>query len=205
MIAGCQALGPRAEGFYRPPAQTSHPPRWGLVRQRPPDLERPFGTARIALSDSADFSSLPSDTSRLIGQPLTNDTTKYLFGASLIVNPKGDAVAVPEIELGHVAMHMALAGVLVNALHATLEDAEIALDGLSVDGRIGKGHPFFALVIDVSVIRELATMALVVHRGPSRDRSSRRISPPPRGSAYRYDRGRRGWPASRRNASRSSR
>lgn len=41
-----------------------------------------------------------------------------------------------EIELGKIAVKVLLAAVLVRALHAALEDAEIAFDRVSVDRRI---------------------------------------------------------------------
>ena len=42
-------------------------------------------------------------------------------------------VAIPKIELGKVAVQVLLAAVLIDSLHAALEDGEVALGGLRVD------------------------------------------------------------------------
>lgn len=113
------------------PAQTVPQPRWGLVRQRRLDLARPFGTAPTARLGFR-FSSSASDTNRFIGQALPNDTTERVICAFVIVSAERLTVAVAEIELGHVAVEMLLGAMLVHALHAPLEDAEIAFDGVGV-------------------------------------------------------------------------
>ena len=81
----------------------------------------------------------------LDGYPLADDTAKCDFSAHVILNAKGFPVAVSEIELGHVAVQVALGAVLVDAFHAAfdfrysnrkalgIEDnmrAEIALRGI---------------------------------------------------------------------------
>ena len=75
--------------------------------------------------------------SRLIGEPLAGHTTEQAVSASLVVDPKCNPVAVAEIELGHIAMQVALRGVLIDAFHAALEDREKTFDGVGVNGRIG--------------------------------------------------------------------
>ena len=71
--------------------------------------------------------------SRSIGQPLADDTTKGTLGATFILDANRTAMTISEIELCKIAVKMALGTVLINALHATLEDREIALDGVGVN------------------------------------------------------------------------
>ena len=47
--------------------------------------------------------------------------------------PSLDRLRVAEIELGQIAVKMLLAAMLVNADHAALEDAVVALDGVGAD------------------------------------------------------------------------
>ena len=64
-----------------------------------------FGSGFLAICDH-----LP--ISRSIGQPLANNPPEDFVGTRSIVNSELDAVAIPEIELGHVAMQMLLGAVL---------------------------------------------------------------------------------------------
>ena len=50
----------------------------------------------------------PSSTSRSIGQPLAGNAPQRRVGAHGIVDPEGDPIVVPEIELGEVAMQVPL-------------------------------------------------------------------------------------------------
>ena len=75
--------------------------------------------------------------SRFIGQPLAFDAEQRAFGASSVVNAEFDAIGVAEIELGEIAVKVLFAAMLIDADHAALEDAEIALDGVGVDLRAG--------------------------------------------------------------------
>ena len=43
---------------------------------------------------------------------------------------------IPEIELGQVAVQVLLRAMLIDALHAALEDAEVALDRIGMNGTI---------------------------------------------------------------------
>lgn len=68
-----------------------------------------------------------------IRDPLANDAVQRASGTTAIVDTVRDAVVIPKLELGKVAVQMLLAAMLINALHGALEDAEIALDGVAVD------------------------------------------------------------------------
>ena len=50
-----------------------------------------------------------------------------------IVKPKAIAVVISEIEFCKVTVQMLLSAMLIDALHAALEDREIAFDGVGVD------------------------------------------------------------------------
>ncbi len=70
--------------------------------------------------------------SRSIGEPLADDTHKGALGTLHVIYAKPNAVAIAEIEFAQIAVQMALAAMLVNALHAALEDRVIALKGVGV-------------------------------------------------------------------------
>ena len=53
--------------------------------------------------------------------------------ARAIVNAELDAIGIPEIELGEIAVKVLFSAVLVNADHAALEDAIVALDSVGAD------------------------------------------------------------------------
>lgn len=61
-------------------------------------------------------------TSPPIGQPLAYRATDRAIGALAVVNPELGAVAVAEIELCQIAVQVLLGAMLVDALHAALED-----------------------------------------------------------------------------------
>ena len=54
-------------------------------------------------------------------------------GALGIFDAKARAVAIAEIELGEIAMQVSFAAMLIDALHAALEDREEAFDGVGVN------------------------------------------------------------------------
>ena len=71
-------------------------------------------------------------TSCSIHQPLANRTGERGISALHVVHAQLGAVAVAEVELSHVAVEVLLAAMLVDALHAALEHAVEALDGVRV-------------------------------------------------------------------------
>ena len=50
--------------------------------------------------------------------------------------PKADRLLIAEVELGQIAVQMALAAVLIDALHAALEDRIEALNGVGRDNLV---------------------------------------------------------------------
>ena len=97
--------------------------------------------------------------SSLIRESLANDAPKHALGAPLVINAKRDALIIPEIELGKIAVKMALRTVLIDALHATFEDREIALDGVGVNFA---ASVFTAIVADHAMRGEAPANRLVV-------------------------------------------
>jgi hypothetical protein len=100
-----------------------------------------------------------------IGEPLADDASNRAFGASIIVDAEGGAIAVPEIELGKVAVKVLLAAMLIDAFHPAFEDGKEAFDGV---GRyhtaiIGFADIFLLAVVDALVAGEaLADIAVSV-------------------------------------------
>ena len=66
-----------------------------------------------------------------IGQPLADDALKRVRRALRILDAKPRTVVVAKIKLRDVAVQMLLAAMLVDALHAALEDAENSLRACS--------------------------------------------------------------------------
>jgi hypothetical protein len=105
--------------------------------------ERFAGTARIVLFALASYvlvlvvcRLLPygrSLRSRLISEPLADDAHKGALGALNVIYAKANAIAIPKIELGKIAMQMAFAAMLVNAFHAAFEHAVEAFNGVGVN------------------------------------------------------------------------
>lgn len=67
-----------------------------------------------------------------IREALAGDASQRVLVALAVFDPKRRAVVLAKIELGKVAMQMLLTAVLIDALHAALEDAEVALDRVGV-------------------------------------------------------------------------
>src|SRR5689334_13996249 len=90
----------------------------------------------LALASPLAFRLLPyglSVTSLPVGQPLPNDALQRLLGARHVIHTPRDAVAIAEIELREIAMQVLLFAVLVDALHAALEDRIEALNRVGGD------------------------------------------------------------------------
>lgn len=71
-----------------------------------------------------------------IGQPLALDALKRGNRPRCIAVAIRHAVVIPELKFGQIAMQVRLATVLIDALHAALEDAERALNRVRVDDRV---------------------------------------------------------------------
>src|SRR5258705_6964559 len=106
--------------------------------------------------------------SRLISEPLSANAFDHLHGALLIVHAQPNPSIMPEIELCQVAMQVARAAVPVSAAHATLEDREVALDGVGVDVAT---HVFLGAVVHNAMLCEAGQLVLIhtaAHRRLSR-------------------------------------
>ena len=119
-------------------------------------LHKPPELRGINLLQSLD-SDLPM--SRLIGETPTDDTTKGTLSASLIFDSDCAPMAISEIKLGKVAVKMLFPAVLIDALHAALEDAEKALDGIGVNWA---KTIFTAIVAHNVVLREVVNEVAIV-------------------------------------------
>ena len=65
-------------------------------------------------------------------------------------------MVIAEVEFGQVAVQMVMGAMLVNALHATLEDREEALDGIGMDVRVFEVDVFLDRMTHYAVIGEEA-------------------------------------------------
>ena len=70
--------------------------------------------------------------SRLISQPLADDAFERAISALSVVDAEFDTVRISEIELREIAVKMLFAAVLIDALHAALEDRIVAFDRVGV-------------------------------------------------------------------------
>lgn len=69
-----------------------------------------------------------------VGQTLADDAAQRRNGTVTVVAAKRLAIVIPKLELCQIAMQVRLAAMLIDALHAAFEDAEIAFDRVAVDG-----------------------------------------------------------------------
>jgi hypothetical protein len=100
-------------------------------------------TARIASSYLASalppalvFRLLPyglSVMSRSIGEPFPNNALDGDLGALNVIYTEPDAVAIAEIVFRKISVQMLFAAMLIDALHAALEDRVVPLDRVGVD------------------------------------------------------------------------
>ncbi len=68
-----------------------------------------------------------------ISEALANDTNQSNLGPGYVVNAKANPVIIAEVEFADVAVQMGLRAVLVDALHAALEHAVKAFNGVCVN------------------------------------------------------------------------
>ena len=69
----------------------------------------------------------------MIGEPLAFDAFDSGFGAVNVAVAEPNAMVVAEVKFREIAVQMLLVAVLINSLHAALEDRERAFDGVGVD------------------------------------------------------------------------
>ena len=94
-------------------------------------------------------------TSPPISEALSLRPGKGQRRALAILDAKRRAVAVAKIKLRQVAVQMLLAGVLIDALHAALEDRIEAFDRVAVDRATA---PLVRAMVNVVMAGELLTM-----------------------------------------------
>src|SRR5690606_3596341 len=94
-------------------------------------------------------------TSCLIGKTLADDALQQPVGALGVFDTKSRPVVIAELVFGQIAVQMLFVTVLIDALHAALEDAEISLNGVAVDAAILKVHIFAASMIGGAMRREM--------------------------------------------------
>src|SRR5437588_858655 len=70
---------------------------------------------------------------RSISKPLADDAFERKFGACGVVDPKRDAVRIPEIELCQISMQVLLFAMLIHAFHSAFEDRVVPFDGVGGD------------------------------------------------------------------------
>lgn len=75
----------------------------------------------------------PCSTSRSIGKAPSPSVLKDQIGAGFVVHTELHPVTVAEVELRQIPVEMGFRDVLVNAVDAALEDAEVTLNGVGVD------------------------------------------------------------------------
>src|ERR1700687_1328170 len=105
------------------------------------DRERFVETARIdlfylALPGALAFRLLPyglSVTSRPIGQSLADSALNRAGGTLNIIYAEPNAVAISEIEFRKITVQMLLGAMLIDALHAALENRVVAFDRVGGD------------------------------------------------------------------------
>ena len=91
---------------------------------------------RHRLGGSAPGLSLPSATSRFVGEPLALGAFQRERGALGVVHAELLPVGIPEIELGQIPLQVGFRNVVVHAVDAPLQDGEVAFHGVGVDGPI---------------------------------------------------------------------
>lgn len=70
----------------------------------------------------------------MIGEALASCTLQRDESAGAVIDADRDTIRVAEIEFGQIAVQMVFGAMLVNALHAALEDRIVAFHGVCVDG-----------------------------------------------------------------------
>src|SRR5262249_23730180 len=112
-----------------------------------------------------------SDVSRSIGQALADDAFDRIFSPLHIVYAQPDPIVVPEVELRKIPVQVLFLTVLIHALHAALEDREVALHGVGSDDvgaalrevpDVGVAHIFVGAVGHGVVAREILAQVVIV-------------------------------------------
>ena len=98
-----------------------------------------------------------------IGQALADDAFNARVSAFHVIYAKPDAIAIAEIVFCEIAVQMLFAAMLVDALHAALEDRIVALDRVGADNPVAVvPHIFVIAVGDGFVAGKLLADVLIV-------------------------------------------
>jgi len=91
--------------------------------------------------------------------PFTARATFYVIYA------EPNAIAIAEIKLSEIAVQVLLAAMLIDALHAALEDRIVVLDGIGADDALALiAHIFIIAVLDGIVAREPPAYVVIMAR-----------------------------------------
>ena len=92
----------------------------------------------------------------MIGEPLADEALKREIGARYVIYAELGAIGIAEIKFREVAVKVALAAMLIDALHAALEHAEEAFNGVGGDNLLAFiAAIFLRFVINPIVAGEL--------------------------------------------------
>ena len=91
----------------------------------------PFGQSTTSFPPRRGFFS--TDCRLFVCKTLSHNSKKCKVCPHPIIRTVGDSVVIAELELCGVAVQVLLVAVLIDALHAALEDAEIAFNRVRVD------------------------------------------------------------------------
>jgi len=129
--------------------------------------ERPPETARIDLSYSAFVFSFRrlfpyglSVVSLPIGEPLSDDACNGAAGSLYVVYAQPDAIGIAEIELREITVQVLFLAMLIDALHAALEDRIVAFNRIGMDRfdvqPVGFVDPSFVANVLIFAVRDRA-------------------------------------------------
>src|SRR6185437_1885393 len=148
----------------------------GLSSAVGPWASSPLASCLLALALLVRLRAFISSSSRLIGQPPSNRATKQDFGALGIFDAVRLPIVVAEVELGHIALQMIVRAMLIDALHAALEDREEAFDGIGVNVAVHRRNVLALAVVGVAVaMKQLAENLILVRLVGHEVRGARNI------------------------------
>ena len=93
-----------------------------------------------------------------VSEPFALSATQGADSALFVVYAQSDSVIIPEVELCQVAVQVLLRAMLVDAVHAALEDAEDVLDGVGVHVA---AHILIGAMVHRLVAGEVAQLLIV--------------------------------------------
>ncbi len=109
----------------------------------------------------------------MISEPLADEALKREIGARYVIYAEFGAIGIAEIKFREIAVKVTFAAMLVDALHAALEHAEEALDGIGgYDLRAFVAAIFLGLMVHAVMAREVAEFieVLIPEGGVGHDR-----------------------------------